>query len=212
MAGTHDAISARLYVKGRPTHRSPRRRIAYAGRMGSPSGAAPRAGKALALRTLTMPRRARMRVDDTCHAHRCAGRAVRQRGSERPRRAGGVASPRPLSRVIRDSLKSASQVSRSTAAMSTLSAYRPTPSPNSRLTGDRRTPNRRRHRQARTGEADFPRGEREQDAIPPVRRSLSTGAGGESARPTRDHCSYRDDGSPCSSRSVNPERSIVSAV
>jgi len=56
-----------------------------------------------------------------------------------------------------------------TAAMSTLSAQRPTPAPNSRLTGDRPTPNRRRQRQARTGEADFPRGEREQDAIPTAR-------------------------------------------
>jgi hypothetical protein len=86
------------------------------------------------------------------------------------RRADGVASPRPLSAVIRDSSKSASQVSRSPAAMSTLSPQRLTPTSNSRLTGGRQTPNRRRHRQARTGEADFPRREREQDAIPPVRR------------------------------------------
>ncbi len=54
--------------------------------------------------------------------------------------AGGVVSTRPLSGVTRDSAKSASQVSRSTAAMSTLSAQRPTPPPNSRLTGDRPAP------------------------------------------------------------------------
>jgi hypothetical protein len=45
-----------------------------------------------------------------------------------------------LSAVIRDSSKSASQVSPSPAAMSTLSAERPTPLLNSRLTGGRLTP------------------------------------------------------------------------
>jgi len=37
-----------------------------AGRVGSPAGAAPRAGKPLAPHTLTSSRRVRMRVDDTC--------------------------------------------------------------------------------------------------------------------------------------------------
>ncbi len=148
--------------------------VENAGQADSPAGAAPRAGKAPAPRALSAPRRVRMRVDDTCQAHRCAGRAVGQRGSHRPnsprgigarafrlrgvsarcasrlptnplalrdprRCAGGVASPRPLSRATRDSTKSASQVFRSPATMSTLSAQRPTPRPNSRLTGDRQT-------------------------------------------------------------------------
>jgi len=34
-----------------------------------PSGAAPLAGNALAARTLSLPRRLRMRVGDTCQAH-----------------------------------------------------------------------------------------------------------------------------------------------
>jgi len=52
--------------------------------VGSPSGAAPRAGKPLAPHTLTQSRRVRMCVDDRCQAHRCAGRAVGGRGSQRP--------------------------------------------------------------------------------------------------------------------------------
>ena len=75
--------------------------------------------------------------------------------------------------------------------MSTLSAQRQTPPLNSRLTGDRPTPNRRRRRQAGTGEADFPRREREQDAIPSP-RLLTT-----QKTPT-DAC--RADGSPTSGR------------
>jgi hypothetical protein len=53
---------------------SDRRRCAIAaGRGGSAAGAAPRAGKALPAHTLSMPRRVRMRLADTCQAHRCAG-------------------------------------------------------------------------------------------------------------------------------------------
>ena len=44
-----------------------------AGRGVSAAGAAPRAGKPLPARTLPLPRRLRMRVDDMCQAHRCAG-------------------------------------------------------------------------------------------------------------------------------------------
>ena len=55
------------------------------GRAGSPSAAAPHAGKSLAAHTLPLPRRVRMRVDDTCQAHqmRRAGR-WELRGSQRP--------------------------------------------------------------------------------------------------------------------------------
>jgi hypothetical protein len=55
------------------------------------------------------------------------------------RRTSEVASPRPLSRATCDSAKSASQVSRSPATMSTFSAAAD-PRPNSRLTGVRQTP------------------------------------------------------------------------
>ena len=69
------------------------------GRAGSPSAAAPHAGKALAAHTLPLSRRLRMRVDDTCQAHRCAGRVVginadhtaRSRRAESPRALSGCA-------------------------------------------------------------------------------------------------------------------------
>jgi hypothetical protein len=69
------------------------------GRAGSTSAAAPHAGKSLAARTLSVPRRLRMPVDDTCQAHRCAGRAVgiyadhtaRSRREESPRALSGCA-------------------------------------------------------------------------------------------------------------------------
>ena len=44
-----------------------------AGRGASAAGAAPRPGKPLPAHTLPRPRRLRMRVDDICQAHRCAG-------------------------------------------------------------------------------------------------------------------------------------------
>jgi hypothetical protein len=90
------------------------------------------------------------------------------------RRAGGVASPRPLSRVIRDSPKSASQVSRSDGGDEYAISAAVNPAVEQSAHRRSATPNRRRHRQARTGEADFPRGEREQDAIPSARLGLVT--------------------------------------
>ncbi len=64
-----------------------------AGRVDSPAGAAPHAGKAFAPRTLTPSRRIGVRVDDTCQAHRCAGRAVGRRGSHRPNSPQRIGAP-----------------------------------------------------------------------------------------------------------------------
>jgi len=74
-------------------------------------------------------------------SHKECGKSRNHKDSsfrDAPARACRIA--RPLSRVRRDSCKSASQVSPSAAAMSTLSAQRQTRRLNSRLTGRRQTP------------------------------------------------------------------------
>jgi hypothetical protein len=84
-------------------------------------------------------------------------------------RTGGLASTRPLSRVTDDSSKSAAQVSRSPAAMSTLPAERLTPPLNSRLTGDRQTPTAGATVRHAPEKRIFHPAKRERDARPPVR-------------------------------------------
>ena len=106
------------------------------------------------------------------HAPQRAGRRTHSPCGCRPRRAGGVASPRPLSRVTRDSPKSASQVSRSDGGDEY--AISAAANPAAEQSAHRRSANPQPPSapSGRTGEADFPRGEREQDAIPPARRSV----------------------------------------
>jgi hypothetical protein len=92
-------------------------------------------------------------------SHRGGGRArlpcVRWSGTESTARADGVASPRPLSGVTPDSPKSASEVYRSAGGDEYAISVAANPLVEQSAHRRSANPNRRRHRKARTGEADF---------------------------------------------------------